>query len=297
MRRVFIFGAGAAGRSALKSLNERYHILGFIDNNPVLSGTYVASHKVFPPKVVRETRFDYVMIASEFSEAITAQLLNQYNLSPDKILVIPAAELKPYKFSDDPAKKDAIREVLNCLVKWCDSFDLGAVVFSGTLLGLYRDNALIPWDNDLDMAMPDWSLPKFMPVKDLLVREISMVTSSPWRIDSYDTERAFGPCPLGAIRNFKLSPDDLVTQYPTIDIFVISFESAQAFYTLASRGVELKKEYFIETKLIDLAGYKIRAPENIEDYLADHYGDDWRVPKRTWDLSMLESATNFIEEV
>lgn len=293
MKRVFIFGAGTAGRSAVKSLNERYHILGFIDNNPVLSGTYVYSHKVFSPHVVRETRFDYVMIASEFNEAITAQLLNQYHVSPDKILVIPAAELKPYKFSDDPKNMDAIKEVLNCLVKWCDNFKLGVVVFSGTLLGLYRDNALIPWDNDLDMAMPDSSLPKFMSIKDLLVHEISMITSARWRIDSYDTERGFGPCPRGSIRNFKLSQDDPVPQYPTIDIFVISFESAQAFYTLASRGIELKKEYFTETKLIDLAGYKIRTPQNIEGYLADHYGDDWRVPKKNWHLSMLESGKNF----
>lgn len=40
------------------------------------------------------------------------------------------------------------------LLKVCEKYDLKVVVYSGTLLGAIRHKGFIPWDDDLDVALP-----------------------------------------------------------------------------------------------------------------------------------------------
>lgn len=44
---------------------------------------------------------------------------------------------------------DNLMEITNLL----DSLNIKWFLFGGGLLGIYRDNKLIPWDNDLDIAV------------------------------------------------------------------------------------------------------------------------------------------------
>ena len=40
-KKLLLFGAGFYGRNAWAKLHDKYELIGFVDNNPSLSGTYL----------------------------------------------------------------------------------------------------------------------------------------------------------------------------------------------------------------------------------------------------------------
>ena len=57
---------------------------------------------------------------------------------------------------------DALYEIYEEFAKLCDKHGLRYYAFAGTLLGAIRHNGFIPWDDDLDVAMPRPDYEKFI---------------------------------------------------------------------------------------------------------------------------------------
>lgn len=77
MKNIMIFGAGQAGAMISNWISGDLHILGFIDNNPNLWGTYIDNIKIYSAKESAEMRPDIIVITvlnKEASEEIEMQL-------------------------------------------------------------------------------------------------------------------------------------------------------------------------------------------------------------------------------
>ncbi|MCL1999183.1 MAG: class I SAM-dependent methyltransferase [Turicibacter sp.] len=75
--KALIFGAGAIGRTLFPAISKEYHVVGFLDNNPLLVSTSGMNLPVYEPAAGLKQNHDFVIIASLSGVTpITEQLLN-----------------------------------------------------------------------------------------------------------------------------------------------------------------------------------------------------------------------------
>jgi hypothetical protein len=284
-----IFGAGEAGAAAYELLQNEYQIIAFIDNDASKYGSQVFGLPIIAPEDIRATKAKKVLIASEYAEQILAQL-KQMKLDQD-VEVLASRYLKVIDFSQADIRENATQALLS-LCAILNTTDIRYYVDAGTLLGIVRDQALIPWDDDLDIAVhaDDLSqlaiqLPRIL---DLLKDELGVEYS----VDTHTSNTAFGAVAQGAIRSLKMLPSDPDSTMPMIDIFIKYIDGNNMDYCLASRGIRMPAIHFDSYDELTFRNQKIKLPNQHEAYLKAHYGD-WQTPKPDWSLSELDNSTLF----
>ncbi|WAJ71046.1 LicD family protein [Catenovulum adriaticum] len=289
---VYIFGAGLAGKAALAHLDDK-EVLGFFDNNQSKVGTFLCGKPIKCPSSIPSLNFDYIYIASEFFEQIQYQLLNEYHVCANKTRVMSASEIKPFYFGVSTEARDISEQILGLLCQMLKQINATFYVDAGTLLGVYRDNALIPWDDDLDFALLSSSLDIVCQELVNILNALQQLTGVEWSAKEHFSACNFRTVKKGTIRSIKLRPTGNNVYLPSIDLFVKYVSGDLMDYVLASRGISMPSQYIYNTKTFDFKGYGLIIPKDPERYLEEHYGSGWRVPIKKWNLSMLSNSVLF----
>ena len=163
----------------------------------------------------------------------------------------------------------------------------------GTLLGIIRENRILPWDNDLDISMNKTDQKK-------LFRVYIKLKLKGYRISFKRYKRDIGPFKKGEfrmlkIRNYKpfLRRGDVV-----MDIFVKRKVGDDYFWTVGVKKPVLKSSpaKFTDTlDWIDFRNTKYMIPKDYNGYLSYRYGD-WKTPVKTWDFKKDDNAIVSKEE-
>ena len=138
----------------------------------------------------------------------------------------------------------------------------GVVFFlrQGTCLGAVRDNAFIPWDDDIDIGSIE-GLHRFDE------RMIEPVADS-FRAQGFHVKRSSfdGETWLGLMKH-------------NIRIDWVCFHVRKQ-YIIHFPGVRIPVRLFTHLKEIDFIGEKFLVPNPPEEYLRHKYGPNWRTPNR-----------------
>jgi len=160
-----------------------------------------------------------------------------------------------FKWPARPRKKQNVEVGTRNLVDINHAFARHGLKFwlaFGTALQVYRDGKIAEYDWDTDIAVFLKDCDKLFPVTDLL----SKCDFQPVRCNNTCVSYARG------------------NEYT--DVYYFEPDEKGDMYVCT--GYQSERRFFDNLKGIEFAGETFLIPENIEAYLRNLYGDDWRTP-------------------
>jgi phosphorylcholine metabolism protein LicD len=151
------------------------------------------------------------------------------------------------------------------------------VIDGGTLLGIVRENRLLPWDNDLDFTLfSDGAL------------KIDDVLKS-FSNEGYSVEKTLFPRPYKNIKRGDLRICKISSGKVFVDL-IFKYEYEGNYYWMVwdtLKGVPLK--FYENPAAIEFNGAIYPTPDYVEEYLELRYGD-WKTPQKKWDIRKDDGA-------
>lgn len=162
-RKVILFGTGAYFDHYMKQYGQKYMPAYAVDNCPDKWETKKDGVEIKPPSVLMEEDPEKVFVVL---------CCKNYETVLDQLLQMKAFDYRPLRaddmtgvfdeyavtWQDDMAYVNRAHTLLKKLMKEfdavCTKYHLHYYVISGSLIGIVRHHALIPWDDDIDVAMP-----------------------------------------------------------------------------------------------------------------------------------------------
>lgn len=180
---------------------------------------------------------------------------------------------------------EVARRALIIITQLFDRYAIPYHLEGGTLLGIVRDNDLLPWDHDIDISIPKEYIENVENLKLKLLLRGYKLSSKMSKIQS-------GPFNVGDQYIFKIKPllpymvrwviPNYIEKFIVLDVF-IKIEHETFTYWQAKRTLmRVENKYYKSFETIEYRGHSLKVPNHYRDYLAQKYGD-WSVPVKEWD--------------
>jgi phosphorylcholine metabolism protein LicD len=275
MKKILIFGTGEGGLNFIKNTPNQYNYLAFVDNNPTKWGEILNNLKIISPKEITAYNYDEIVIASYWASSIQKQLINDYGINEEQIFIPPKEMLmhisQPFQ---DKNTINFAQDIITLFSKEAINADIPLFVNNGTLLGIIRDNKILSWDSDIDLAILydnilqiDMESFILKTIKKLDLTQINItvtkVIDNTKKVLSYKIDFHKNNC----------LPFPLSIEYMSIENeYVIEMVSLGQF--------KVPKKHILSLDRYVFFNQTIYIPNQVEEYLSFIYGNDWKTPKK-----------------
>ena len=209
----------------------------------------------------------------------------------------------------NPKNIDNSLEILEIVINVLNNHNIKYYLDFGTLLGAMRDNALIPWDDDIDITLfneEDYHKIHYI-LRDIRKAKLKAWTVSFYRsilnrklkikkdssisifVDKIEFTDPFNPR-IAVINNrncFKKSKSGK----NNLDIF-FKYKNNNSLFWMVENRIHSMPSDILGTELIEIDFYNLKCniPKNYDEYLTYIYGD-WKTPKKDWQYYENETCT------
>lgn len=178
------------------------------------------------------------------------------------------------------------RKMLKDVCSILDEVQIPYTLEGGTLLGIIRENRLLPWDNDMDLTISDEHLDKLGKIR-------WKFWLAGYRTRIRKSKKDMPHFPKGSVRLVKIQTRWLIFKgVSLLDIFVKKKVEDKYFWTVGIKSPVLKSapsHFYDELTKYEFDGYGYSVPEKYEEYLCYRYGD-WRTPVKEYDFKKDDKA-------
>lgn len=170
-------------------------------------------------------------------------------------------------------KQEIYSDILSKTEKVMNRLNIPFFLSSGTLLGYYREGKILDHDYDLDVG--------------IFKRDYTLRLIDEMENEGFNNYRNIGDVERGFEMSFYL-PNSPIGKFAKIDIFVHNSEQIgnKKYIYWASykkpdyiQRIKYRVSAF-DIKPIKFNGVRVGIPANTELYLREHYGNDWKTPKK-----------------
>ena len=283
--RTILFGASKGGERFLRRCGSAFEIVAFCDNDPKKHGQTLSGLPILPPARLQDIPHDRNVIASMFGHEIKEQLVRQFGIPEARIQFAPKSALSPnktYRPFEDPPTLELARRMLEWIDDLLRAARIPYFVDHGTLLGLFRDGDLLPWDDDLDLSVPQDHIAATLSALQARQTRLPHADRLDWMAETVvdsDTGRILG----------------LLLCYPEQNSLNLRKFAASIWFMFPEKG-QIRQyinaapdRFFQGHDHLRFRGRPYPIPLDAPRYLEIHYGD-WRTPVR--DMS-LEEIRNY----
>lgn len=166
-----------------------------------------------------------------------------------------------------------------------DTCNISYWLEGGTLLGIRREERLLPWDNDIDISMMISQKPKLNTLYVLLKKQ-------KYRVKTRLFEYSKSPFKKGDIRMIKIRERrffGLIKGPVCLDIFIKYPENEYAYWEIDNKLKSVPHKFYDSFKTITFKNYNYKIPELTDEYLTYRYGE-WETPVKDWNTSKDDKA-------
>lgn len=151
----------------------------------------------------------------------------------------------------------------------------------GTLLGIVREQRLLPWDNDMDLSMDKQ-------YQGRVLRQLWRLVLKGYRVTVKYYRQDVGPFRKGEVRIIKIRnyASFLKKGDAVLDVFLKRRVDDDFFWTVGDKKPVLKSSparFGTDLSTVAFNGKDYSIPADYDGYLSFRYGD-WNKPVKTWDF-------------
>lgn len=280
MEKIIVFGASTGGKYYIEN-QRQYEVLAVVDNDSSKHGKQLKDGVfIISPEEITEYPFDRIVIASMYIDGITEQLTEKIGIDRRQIEYAPKRLMKTNICSfEDEATVTFAKQVLFDLTAFLTEKKYTYFLNFGTLLGIVRENRLLPWDDDIDIAVlnKDVNLQRF---SEEIQRFFSRYAEHKVYQMKVDSEGELAGIDV-AIESDKILPFAI-----SVDL---AKERGEHMYLPIDK---IDASFFKKQDIVQFDQVDLFAPSPHEEYLTYVY-NDWKTVKK--DVSFMDNTTTYNE--
>jgi lipopolysaccharide cholinephosphotransferase len=292
-KRIVLFGASLFGKKAFDyySTQNNVTIVAFCDNDKKKHQTEYLGIDVISPEELAAIKYDAIVIASSYDNEIYQQLIS-LNISPDLINKFHSNQ-KNMQLGDGD-KLLMAEEIMLKISSLFNEHNIEYHIDHGTLLGLIRDQSILPWDIDIDFAIPEYEKEHVIQVLDsnLSSYQSSYCTNNNWTYSITNHQMILGSeekdLPM-VIQIFNHAKDNLSELF-ALDIELKHRYIDKIYWKIGSRRLSSKTSLCFPATFMSFKDQEVKIPNKTELYLKTLYGN-WKKPVKEWYYDKYENIT------